>query len=83
MLHFKRLKRAYKRGGAKALASQRRGRRSNNQLPTELKICARELLRSKYPDFGPIIAINLAFFGLIIPTTFKGADKTQFIQRAR
>jgi len=52
----KRLCRAYKRGGAAALISKRRGRPSNNRLRPELVSAARELLRERYHDFGPTLA---------------------------
>jgi len=52
----KRLCRAYRRGGAAALASQRRGRPSNHRLPEEVITRARELLRERYHDFGPTFA---------------------------
>lgn len=52
----KRLKRAYKRRGAKALISKKRGRRSNHQLDREVKAQALQLLKSRYPDFGPTFA---------------------------
>ena len=52
----KRLCRAYRRAGAAALASKRRGRPSNHQLPPETVSAARQLLRSRYPDFGPTLA---------------------------
>lgn len=54
--HFKRLKRAFKHGGAKALVSKQRGRRSNHQLDSKVQVRARELLHSKYADFGPTLA---------------------------
>lgn len=54
--HVKRLCRAYKRGGAASLVSQRRGRPSNNRLRPELLSAARELLRERYSDFGPTLA---------------------------
>lgn len=52
----KRLWRAYRRGGAKALVSKRRGRPSNHQLEAGLTAQAVEQLRSRYPDFGPTLA---------------------------
>jgi len=52
----KRLKRLVKLEGAQALASQKRGRPSNNQLPTDTLVQARELLRTRYADFGPTFA---------------------------
>ena len=52
----KRLVRAYRQRGARALQSKRRGRRSNNHLPEELVAQASHLLRSRYPDFGPTLA---------------------------
>lgn len=52
----KRLCRAYKRGGAAALTSKRRGRPSNNRLRPEVIGAARSLLRERYHDFGPTLA---------------------------
>src|SRR5947209_4049042 len=52
----KRLLSAYKRVGAAALVSKRRGRPSNNRLPQEAVSAARELLRTRYYDFGPTLA---------------------------
>jgi transposase len=52
----KRLLRAYRQRGASALQSKRRGRPSNNRLPEELVCRVSELLRSRYPDFGPTLA---------------------------
>jgi hypothetical protein len=52
----KRLCREYRREGAAALASKRRGRPSNNRLPTTTVSAARQLLRSRYADFGPTLA---------------------------
>lgn len=53
---LQRLKRAYQHHGLLALASKKRGRTSNNQLPAETKERARELLRARYADFGPTLA---------------------------
>ncbi len=52
----KRLKRAYKRDGAKALISKKRGRASHHQLQTPLKQQVVQLLRQRYADFGPTLA---------------------------
>ncbi len=52
----KRLCRAYRREGAAALVSKRRGRPSNHRLPEEVITRARELLRERYHDFGPTFA---------------------------
>jgi transposase len=52
----KRLCREYRREGAAALASRRRGRPSNHHLPASTISAARQLLRSRYPDFGPTLA---------------------------
>ncbi len=53
---IKRLWRAYRAGGAKALVSKRRGRPSNHQLVAEVKDQARQLIRQQYADFGPTLA---------------------------
>ncbi len=52
----KRLLRAYKRMGAAALISKRRGRVSNNRLKAVTIAGATELLRTRYYDFGPTLA---------------------------
>lgn len=52
----KRLVRAYRQRGARALQSKRRGRPSNNHLPAELVAQVSHLLASRYPDFGPTLA---------------------------
>ena len=52
----KRLCRAYRREGAAALVSRRRGRPSNHRLRPEVMERARELLRERYHDFGPTFA---------------------------
>ncbi len=52
----KRLKKAYKRRGAKALISKKRGHRSNHQLERQVQAQAIQLLKSRYADFGPTFA---------------------------
>lgn len=52
----KRLWRQYRQGGAKHLRSKRRGRPSNHQLPPDVQEQALELIRARYPDFGPTLA---------------------------
>lgn len=51
-----RLAKAFKREGAAALVSKRRGRPSNNRLAPSLCARAGELLRERYHDFGPTLA---------------------------
>jgi transposase len=51
-----RLAKAFKRDGASALVSKRRGRPSNNRLTPALCARAGELLRTRYYDFGPTLA---------------------------
>jgi transposase len=51
-----RLAKAFKREGAAALVSKRRGQRSNNRLAEEVTTATRELLRTRYYDFGPTLA---------------------------
>ena len=53
---IKRLYRAYKAGGAKGLISARRGKPSNHHLAEEVWQQALDLLKEKYPDFGPTLA---------------------------
>lgn len=52
----KRLCKAYRADGAAGLISKRRGQPSNNRLPAKTINKARQLLRSRYPDFGPTLA---------------------------
>lgn len=52
----KRLCKAFQQTGAAGLVSQRRGRASNNRLPAQTIAKARQLLRTRYPDFGPTLA---------------------------
>ena len=52
----KRLCKAYQASGATGLVSKRRGQPSNNRLPEKAINKARQLLRSRYPDFGPTLA---------------------------
>src|SRR5258707_7440316 len=52
----KRLWRAYRTGGAKALISKQRGRLSNHQLDPKIKKKAHEMIQEHYADFGPTLA---------------------------
>lgn len=52
----KRLCKAYQANGATGLISKRRGQPSNNRLPEKAINKARQLLRTRYPDFGPTLA---------------------------
>ncbi|HYV12610.1 MAG TPA: ISNCY family transposase [Pyrinomonadaceae bacterium] len=52
----KRLCKAYQGSGAAGLISKRRSQPSNNRLPEKTINKARQLLRSRYPDFGPTLA---------------------------
>jgi transposase len=52
----RRLRRAYERDGARALASKHRGRPSNRRLPSELRREALATVRSRYAGFGPTLA---------------------------
>lgn len=52
----KRLYRAYKSRGAKGLVSARRGKPSNHRLDEQLQQQVLDLLKEKYPDFGPTLA---------------------------
>src|SRR5271157_4426048 len=55
---FKRLVRSWKQQGDVGLVSRQRGQPSNNQLrPGERERIA-TLLRDKYPDFGPTLAVE-------------------------
>ena len=52
----KRLCKAYQASGAAGLISKRRGQPSNNRLPEKTINKAQQLLRTRYPDFGPTLA---------------------------
>src|SRR5262245_28976279 len=54
--HVRRLYRAFRRDGATALASRRRGRPSNRRLATATREHALTLVRERYHDFGPTFA---------------------------
>jgi transposase len=56
-----RLKKLFKRNGAKALASKKRGRPSNNQLSPVTVGRAQELLHGRYSGFGPTLAHEKLF----------------------
>jgi len=65
--HVKRLCKAYQTAGAGGLISKRRGQPANNRLPEKTINKARQLLRSRYHDFGPTLATEkLAIDGLSI-----------------
>jgi transposase len=52
----KRLLKAYRRNGAAALVSKKRGQPSHHQLDTTIKQQASAWLQSRYADFGPTLA---------------------------
>ena len=54
--HVRRIWRSYRQSGAAGLVSKRRGKPSNNQLKTEVKQQALDLIYSQYDDFGPTLA---------------------------
>lgn len=63
----KRLCRAYQAGGAAALISRQRGQPSNNRLAEKITRKARQLLRTRYHDFGPTLATEkLAIEGVSV-----------------
>jgi len=51
-----RLCQRYRTEGPASLASRRRGRASNHQLPVSLRASVLELVRGRYADFGPTLA---------------------------
>src|SRR5215471_15679250 len=65
-LRFIRLKRrqvfrllaGLKHGGAASLVPKRRGRLSNNRLPEAYRDLALSLVRERYADFGPTLAVE-------------------------
>ncbi len=52
----RRLFKAYKKQGALALISKKRGKPSNHQLPPAAKELALALIQENYADFGPTLA---------------------------
>lgn len=54
--HFRRLLKAYKEKGAIALISKKRGKPSNHRLSEKLYQKTINLIKTKYPDFGPTLA---------------------------
>ena len=52
----KRLTARYRERGAAGLVSGRRGKRSNNAIDPALRRAALDLVRERYPDFGPTFA---------------------------
>lgn len=63
----KRLCKAYQAGGGAALISKQRGRPSNNRLSEKTTKKARQLLRTRYHDFGPTLATEkLAIEGVSV-----------------
>jgi transposase len=52
----KRLCRAYRRHGAAGLVSRKRGRRSNRRIAARERRRVIDLVRRRYPDFGPTLA---------------------------
>jgi transposase len=53
---IKRLKHRMTLEGTPGLASKQRGQPGHHQLPPDVKAHARELLRTRYADFGPTLA---------------------------
>lgn len=53
---IRRLQKSYAQNGAKGLISKRRNKASNNQLPSDVKNIALQLLRTTYHKFGPTLA---------------------------
>ena len=54
--HVRRLLNAYRKQGERGLVSKRRDKPSNNRLKSEIKQKAKDLLHSRYHDFGPTLA---------------------------
>ncbi len=66
-----RLLRGLKENGARGLISKRRGRPSNNRLPSEVRDLAVSLIRERYADFGPTLAAEKLeqHHGYLAPTS--------------
>ena len=53
-----RLLRGLKQDGSSSVLSKRRDKPSNNRLPVEIRTLALTLVRERYPDFGPTLALE-------------------------
>jgi hypothetical protein len=53
-----RLYRAFKAGGAATLVSKKRGRPSRRRLPDDVRTAVLGLVRARYADFGPTLALE-------------------------
>ncbi len=53
-----RLLRSLRQDGAPSLVSKRRGRRSNHRLPDPVRELALTIVRERYRDFGPTLAVE-------------------------
>lgn len=51
-----RLLKAYRLRGADGLISKKRGRPSNRKTPADVRQAAIDILKARYPDFGPTLA---------------------------
>ena len=51
-----RLMKGLRTDGAASLASKRRGRTSNNELPNSVRELTMALVKERYADFGPTLA---------------------------
>src|SRR5213594_2354011 len=71
----RRLYRAFRRDGAKALASRRRGRPSNRRLATATRDHALGLVRERYRDFGPTFAHQKTDRGARAPLLGRNAAR--------
>ncbi|MDW1257598.1 ISNCY family transposase [Klebsiella pneumoniae] len=54
--HYSRLLQRYRQSGPLGMNNQSRGRTGNRQLPTSLTELALNIIRERYPDFGPTLA---------------------------
>src|SRR5580692_4753799 len=53
-----RLLRGLKQDGAASLLSKHRGKPSNHRLPAEVRTLALSIVRERYADFGPTLAVE-------------------------
>ncbi|HXY58935.1 MAG TPA: helix-turn-helix domain-containing protein, partial [Methylocystis sp.] len=56
--HVLRLRKAVQTDGAASLASRRRGRTSNNKLPIAVRELTMAIVKERYADFGPTLALE-------------------------
>jgi hypothetical protein len=78
-----RLLRGLKQDGATSLLSKRRGKPSNNRLPSEVRTLALSIVRDRYADFGPTLAAEklAEHHGYSVSREIDGSEHAWFEDR--